>query len=140
MDDDISQLLALETTLDLPQQPFEIQPENEPQNSEYPHPLFTIDDHNHSGHLTEKCQSLNNFVSEAYIEMAREVAEKYHLKNGDNARVESEIGKIIVPVKISEYIDNDVVLIPRNFPSNPVNSLLMRKLRVDRVKITKVDE
>jgi len=140
IDDEMNQLLNIDTVLPIPKSLFELKYEAVPPNKEYPHPLFVIDDHNHSGHLTEKCQSLNNFAGEAYLEIARERADKYHLKNGDNVRVESEIGKIIVPVKISEFIDNDAVLIPRNFPSTPVTSLLMRKLRIDRVKITRVDE
>jgi len=54
--------------------------------------------------------------------------------------VESEVGKIIVPAKISEYLDTEVVLIPRNFSATTVTSLLMRKRRIDWVKISKVDE
>ena len=96
------------------------------------------DDPHHSGYLTEKAGSLVNFSWEAYIEMSPKLAATHSLKQGDSVRVESKVGKIIVPVRISETIKNDVVFIPRNFSATQVTSLLMRKKRVDRVKISKV--
>ena len=72
--------------------------------------------------------------------MSEEFAEKNNMKNNDPVRVESEVSKLILPVKISESLDSDVLLIPRNFQSSPVTSLCMRKRRIDRVKISKVDE
>jgi hypothetical protein len=45
---------------------------------------------------------------------------------------------VIVPARISDHIENNVVFIPRNFTATHVTSLLMRKRRVDRVKISKV--
>jgi len=98
------------------------------------------DDPHHSGYLTEKSPSLSNFSGESYIELSPALAEEYKLESGDSVRVESPVGKIIVPARISEYIENDVVLIIRNFSSTAVNSLLMRKHRVDRVKLSKVDD
>ncbi|RKX23064.1 MAG: hypothetical protein DRP45_10885, partial [Candidatus Zixiibacteriota bacterium] len=105
---------------------------------EYPLGLFVGDDPHHSGHLSEKADSLLNFCAEAYIEMSPDLASRHELAEGDSVRVESEIGKVIVPVRISRHIKNDVVFIPRNFSATRVTSLLMRKKRVDRVKISKV--
>ncbi len=70
--------------------------------------------------------------------MSPALATKLDLKEGDSARVESKVGKIIVPVKISATITNEVVFIPRNFSSTTVTALLMRKRRTDWVKISKV--
>ncbi|MBD3331308.1 hypothetical protein GF356_00540 [candidate division GN15 bacterium] len=106
----------------------------------YPYPLFLCDDPHHTGHLSEKSASLAAFVGEAYIEISPELADRLELSSGNSARVESEIGKVIVPVKISEQLEGDVVLVPRNFSGSGVTSLLMRKKRVDSVKITKLDE
>ena len=44
---------------------------------------------------------------------------------------------IVVTKKLLDMKDN-VVFIPRNFSATAVTSLLMRKRRVDRVKISKV--
>jgi predicted molibdopterin-dependent oxidoreductase YjgC len=97
------------------------------------------DDPHHSGHLTEKSPVLAAFAGEAYVEVSPELAAEHKLSEGDQVRVESPNGKIIAPARISELLDNDMVLIPRNFSATPVTSLLMRKTRVDRVKISRVD-
>jgi len=135
---EMSQLLKHDRAIDLPDGYVEVKSGEIETDEEFPLPLFICDDPHHSGHLTEKANSLVNFCGEAYIEMSSDLAAKFNLAEGDSVRVESLVGKIVVPLKISEYIDNDVVLIPRNFSSTPVTSLLMRKRRVDRVKISKV--
>ncbi|MDH3346322.1 MAG: hypothetical protein OEL75_03980, partial [Kiritimatiellaceae bacterium] len=119
---------------------FEVKPELDDGPGDYKIPLYIIDDWHHSGHLTEKAQSLANFMSEPYIEISPELASRLKIEQGSSVRVESEVGKAILPAQISEYLRGDVVLIPRNFPSRGVTSLLMRKKRVDRVKISTVDE
>ena len=133
-------MLSIEKPAPGPSQFLEVKPQYEESEEEYPTPLLICDDPHHCGHRTEKSPSLSNFASEAYIEMSPEKAEKLSVKEGESVRVESPVGKIVVPVRISEFIDNNVVLVPRNFASTQVTSLLMRKQRLDRVKITKVDE
>ncbi len=137
---EVDELLSMTHSTKFPSQFLEVKPCYEDAEEEYPTPLLICDDPHHCGHRTEKSQSLSNFVSEAYIEMSPEKAEKLAVKDGESVRVESPVGKIVVPVRISDCIDNNVVLIPRNFASTQVTSLLMRKRRLDRVKITKVDE
>ena len=137
-DAEIRRLLDISATVALPAGFIEVEHKAEEVNDEYPVPLYVCDDAHHCGHLTEKTTSLTNFCAEAYIEMSPDLAAKYEIADGDSVRVESEVGKVIVPVRISEHIDNDVVVIPRNFASTPVTSLLMRKRRVDRVKLSKV--
>lgn len=108
-------------------------------DAEHPTPLFVGDDPHHSGYVTEKSDSLSNFCGEAYIEMSPEMAARLEVEAGQSVRVESEVGKLVVPVRISDHLDSAVVFIPRNFASTPVTSLLMRKRRVDGVKISKVE-
>ncbi|MBU0985071.1 MAG: molybdopterin-dependent oxidoreductase, partial [candidate division Zixibacteria bacterium] len=137
--DEIKQLLAIDSALPWPEGYLEVKPAPDAGGDEYPMALFIGDDPHHSGYVTEKANSLMNFVGEAYIEMSPSLARSHELSTGDSVRVESEVGKIIVPVKVSDTIRNDVVFIPRNFASTAVTSLLMRKRRVDRVKISKVE-
>jgi NADH-quinone oxidoreductase subunit G len=137
-DRELEQILKVEATIPWPDSFLEVKPAVEEPNEEYPIPLVVGDDPHHSGYLTEKAGSLVNFSSEAYVEMSPELAAANNLKEGDSVRVESEVGKIIVPVRISETIRNDVVFIPRNFSSTLVTSLLMRKKRVDRIRISRV--
>ena len=74
------------------------------------------------------------------MELSPSLAEKLHAETGTLIRVESEVGKAILPVIISEHIDNEVAVVSRNFSANPVNGLQMRKQRVDYVKLTRVEE
>lgn len=140
LDKEISECLTVDTTISFPNEFIEVKPETEEIVKDFTLPVFIIDDAHHSGYLTEKAPSLNNFASEAYLMMSEEMASKNKMKNGDSIRVESDVSKVILPVKISESLDSDVLLVPRNFQSSPVTSLFMRKRRVDRVKISKVDE
>ena len=140
IDAEVAECLAVNTVIDFPADFMEVKPEIEEVEDKSLIPIYLIDDAHHCGHLTEKSPSLNNFSAEAYLLMSEELAQKNNMKNGDTIRVESEVSKLILPVKISHHLDSDVVLVPRNFQSSPVTSLFMRKRRVDRVKISKVDK
>ena len=133
-----TELLALKTDVSWPDEYIEVKPAAEDAADDYSIPVFLCDDPHHSGHWTEKSTSLMNFCAEAYVEMSPDLAAKHGFKAGDPVRVESEVGKLVVPTRISAHLDNDVVLLPRNFASTPVTSLLMRKRRIDRIKISKV--
>jgi predicted molibdopterin-dependent oxidoreductase YjgC len=65
------------------------------------------------------------------------LAEKLNLADGDSARLESRSGKSILPVRISQWMEGNVVFVPRNFAATRINALLDRKARVDRVKLQK---
>jgi NADH-quinone oxidoreductase chain G len=109
-------------------------------NEEYPIPLYVVDQMHHFNHLTEKSKSLSAFCGESYLEISPTLAEKYHAEDNTLMRIESEIGKVVLPVKISEILDGDVVLVTRNFSATPVNIFQMRKQRVDYVKLTRLEE
>ncbi|HKK20417.1 MAG TPA: molybdopterin dinucleotide binding domain-containing protein, partial [candidate division Zixibacteria bacterium] len=119
---------------------LEVKPDYESVPEQFPHAIYLVDDAHHCGHLTEKTTSLVNFCSEPYVEMSPDLAGKLDVDAGEPVRLESEVGKQVLTVRISEHIDNDVVVVPRNFPAMKVNSLFSRKCRVDRVKISKVVE
>jgi NADH-quinone oxidoreductase subunit G len=140
MQSEIDRLLNIEDVRPLPADFVEVVAESPEIAKEYPYPLYLCDDPHHSGHLSEKSASLAAFAGEAYIELSSELAGRLDVADGSSVRVESEIGKVIVPVKISEHLDSEAVLMPRNFSGSGVNALMMRKKRVDSVKITKLDE
>lgn len=137
-DDQIAQLLAIDHTLPWPSDYLDVAPAPDEPSGEFTVPLFFVDDPHHSGHLTEKSNSLVNFAGEAYIELSPELAGKLDVVEGASVRVESEVGKVILPVRVSTVLDTDCAIVPRNFASSAVNGLLMRKRRVDMVKISKV--
>ena len=139
-DAEIERLLAVDSIIACPNEFLDVSPVGEDKKGDYELPVYLVDDSHHFGHLTEKSTSLANFVSESYIELSSELASKLKISDDDSVRVESEVGKVILPARISEYVENDVVLMPRNFTSRSVTSLLMRKRRIDRVKLSRVDE
>jgi predicted molibdopterin-dependent oxidoreductase YjgC len=107
---------------------------------DFPIALFVGDDPHHYGCLTEKSHSLASFSGEVYAEISADLASRLGVRSGGSVRIESTVGKIIVPVRISDHIDNDVVFLPRNFSAAPVNALQSRKVRNDWVKLTKVSD
>lgn len=114
----------------------QVHPENQP--AEYTHALFVGDDPHHSGYLTERTVSLSSFVGEAYAEISQETAQRLKINDGDQVKVESEIGKVVLKAKISRFIEQNVVFIPRNFSAAQVNSLQSRKRRTDWVKLSRL--
>ena len=140
LDDEINRLLELKNDAAFRPGLHEVKLLRDEYDESYPIPLFVVDELHHIGHLTEKSKSLSAFCSECYLEISPAQAEKLSARNGTLIRVESEVDKIVLPVKISEFIDNDVAVIPRNFSASPVNALQMRKRRIDRVRYTRVEE
>ncbi|MEA2031254.1 MAG: molybdopterin-dependent oxidoreductase, partial [candidate division Zixibacteria bacterium] len=140
MSSEIEQLLLQKCSNAIPDNFVGVSPLTEEVNPDYPIPLYVCDDPHHTGHLTQKAPSLSNFSGEAYIEMSPDLAVRLKVAEGQPVRVESPVGKNVMPVKVSEHIDNDVVIMPRNFSQTRVTSLLMRKKRIDWVRITKVNE
>ncbi len=136
-DKEIEQILAIANTVAWPAEFLEVKCVAPEAGADYPHPLIVGDDPHHRGHWTEKAASLVNFCSEAYVEMSPDTASKYGISAGEPVRVESPTGKIVVRAVISDHIENDVLFVPRNFATTHVTSLLGRKNRVDRVKITR---
>lgn len=135
----IARLLELDTRLPWPSGYLEVKPTEDEPAPDYPLALYVGDDPHHRGHWTEKCESLSAFASEVYVEMSAALAAQLEVNEGDSVRIESAVGKIIAPVRISERMKTtEAVFVPRNFSATQVTSLLMRKRRVDRVKITKV--
>ena len=130
--------MTVDSTLPWPDEFLEVKHMADEVNEEYPQVLFVGDDPHHSGYLTEKSNSLINFQAEPYVEISPTLAKRLGIDDGDSVRVESPVGKIVVPVRISHLINNNVVFIPINFSGKQVNSLIMRKSRVDRVRISKV--
>jgi len=137
---EVDAVLELSEPVSLNRELHEVRQVKDESSEDYPFSLFVVDELHHFEHLTEKSKSLAAFCNEAFLEISASLAERLHADNGTLIRIESEVGKVVLPVKISEFIDNNVVLVPRNFSAAPVNSLQMRKRRIDRVKLSKVEE
>jgi len=137
---ELRRLLTIDTTLPVPSSWLEVKASPVATEKDYPYALVVGDDAHHRSYLTEKSTSLFNFCSEAYAEVGTELAEKLNLTDGDSLRIESKSGKVILPVRVSQWMEGDVVFVPRNFASTHINGLLDRKARVDRVKLQKATD
>jgi NADH-quinone oxidoreductase subunit G len=137
-DEQVKRLLAKDSVLPWPDDFLEVKSGSDEADPDYPVVLFIGDDPHHCAHLTEKAESLVNFCGEAYIEISPELASEIDAHEGDSVRVESPVGKIVGPVRISDLLEGKVAFVPRNFSSTAVTSLLMRKKRLNYVKTSKV--
>jgi len=140
LDEEIKTLFDTPDNNELKDDLLEVKYVPEEVSEEYPLPLYVIDQMHHFGHLTEKSKSLSAFANEAGVEISPALAEKMGVENGALIRIESEVGKMLLPVIVSELLDNEVVLVPRNFSTTPANVLQMRKRRIDRVQLSRVEE
>jgi NADH-quinone oxidoreductase subunit G len=134
----VDQLFAIERALPFPSGWLEVKQAATDAEPTYPVQLVLGDDAHHRGHLTEKAGSLTAFCNDAYAELSAELADKLEVQEGDAVRIESKIGKLIAPVRISADLEGDVVFVPRNFSSTRLNGLQSRKVRIDWVRLNKV--
>ncbi|MFZ1683548.1 MAG: NADH-quinone oxidoreductase subunit NuoG [Candidatus Zixiibacteriota bacterium] len=135
---EIQKLLALNTSLPLPsgwQSARQAAVEADPA---YPIQMVVGDDPHHRSYFTEKAASLAAFCSDAYAEISPELAESLDVQDGDALRIESKLGKMIAPARVSEHLEGNVVFVPRNFSASRVNALISRTARIDWVRLNKV--
>ncbi|RME26920.1 MAG: hypothetical protein D6800_05765, partial [Candidatus Zixiibacteriota bacterium] len=137
--EELNRLLAFDAKPPVPDGYLKVAATLDDAPADYPFPLVVGDDPHHCAHLTEKAESLLNFRSEAYVEMSPALADELGVADGETVRVISPVGKVNVPVRISDWLEGRVVFMPRNFAATPVTSLLMRKQRVDYVRISRLD-
>jgi NADH-quinone oxidoreductase subunit G len=140
LEEEVNAALQFDESVNIEMQPKEVKHIEEKYETGFEIPLYIADNLHHFGHWTERSKSLGSFCSEPYLEISPSLAERLEVEKGMMVRIESEVGKVIFPVYISEHIDNDIALIIHNCATTPVNILQMRKRRIDRVKLTKVEE
>jgi predicted molibdopterin-dependent oxidoreductase YjgC len=137
-DKETQNLLALDIRLPFPEKWLGAHQPRVETDPAYPIQLIIGDDPHHRSYFTEKAGSLAAFCGDAYAEISPDLAESFDIQNGDAVRIESKIGKMIAPARISEHLEGNVVFVPRNFSSSRINALVSRKARIDWVRINKV--
>jgi predicted molibdopterin-dependent oxidoreductase YjgC len=135
---EIQKLLTLNSTLPLPDSWLSVKQAAVETDLTYPVLMVVGDDPHHRSYFTEKAASLAAFCSDAYAEISPELAESLDVQDGDALRIESKLGKMIAPARVSEYLEGNVVFVPRNFSASRVNALVSRSARVDWVRLNKV--
>ncbi len=105
--------------------PIEYKPPAEETDEEYPMILTTgrVLFHFHTGTLTRRSPSLNELLSEGYVEVNPIDAKKLGISEGDKVKVESRRGEIAIKARVSEIVPKGIVFIPFHFREAAANAL-----------------
>jgi formate dehydrogenase alpha subunit len=125
-------------------------PSVEPPDDEYPYILSTGRTlyHYHTGSMTRRSKSLNNYISDAYCEINKNDMHKLNINNGEKIKVTSRRGEIEIAVLMSDKPTNGSIFIPFHFAEAAANKLTLDKLdpvakipeyKVCAVKIEKLE-
>jgi formate dehydrogenase alpha subunit len=79
--------------------------------------------HYHTGTMTMKSEGLNERVSECFVEISPDDADKYGLEDGSKVRVVSRRGDIVATVKVSPMAIPGTVFVPFHFAQAAANKL-----------------
>ena len=91
--------------------------------TEYPLSLVVRDILHHSGSMSTRSESLNLVVSESFLEINEEDANKYGILDNSHVRVTSRLGTVYLKAKFSEEVPEGAVFVPSHFPHAKINIL-----------------
>lgn len=77
----------------------------------------------HTGTMTMQSEGLNDLVPECFVEISREDAQKYKVREGDSLRVSSRRGDIRARARISSQAIKGTIFIPFHFAKAAANRL-----------------
>lgn len=126
----------------------EYKPSAELPDNEYPFLLTTGRNlfQYHTGTMTRRVKPIEAHAGEAYIELSRKDASALGLKSGEKVKVASRRGRIEIPVRVSDRVDEGTVFIPMHYGEAAANVLTntaldpkskIPELKVCAVSITK---
>jgi formate dehydrogenase alpha subunit len=100
-------------------------PPKELPNEEYPFVMSTgrILYHYHTGSMTRRSKSLNNYVKDAYFEMNSEDMVRLSIKNGEKVKLSSRRGTITIAANESEKVKKGNIFVPFHFAEAAANKL-----------------
>ena len=105
----------------------------------YPYHLQTNNHMFHIGSYSQHAKTLVDVGPECFAEIHPEDAEALNLQEGDRIVVESESGKLEVPVKTSYVTTRGMVYIPQNWVEVPVHHLRNGEEGLISIKVSKAD-
>lgn len=103
--------------------------------------------HFHTRTMTGKEDGINAISGSNYIEISKETATLYDIKEGEVIKVTSRRGVIHVPARISKMVSKNIVFIPFHFAQESANRLTnealdpttnIPELKVCAVQLTKI--
>jgi thiosulfate reductase/polysulfide reductase chain A len=82
---------------------------------EYPYYLITTLPGEHKRNSTQNNLILNEIGGESYVQIHPSTAQRHGIRNGGLVRVRSRAGMVIGPVRLTETVRPDVVVVPHGF-------------------------
>lgn len=97
-------------------------PGEEP-DGEFPFAMITRDVLQHSGSMSTRSKALDLVLSEAFLEMNDEDAEKHSIADNSHVKVTSRRGNVYLKVKVTDAVPRGTVFTSVHFPHGRVNAL-----------------
>jgi len=98
--------------------------------------------HYHSGTMTRNSAAIDEFESDAYIEISNEDAEKLGVEYGDRVRVTSRRGKVETYARVGDRVAPGYLFMPFHYAESPANRLthdtLDPEAKIPEYKVTAV--
>ncbi|UNC90830.1 formate dehydrogenase subunit alpha [Candidatus Contubernalis alkaliaceticus] len=104
--------------------------------------------HYHTGTMTRRSRSLEEFKPEDFLKINPQDAEKLNITQGENVRVSSRRGEIETRVELTDMVPQGVVFMTFHYHESPVNKLTnsaidpiakIPELKVCAVKVEKIE-
>jgi formate dehydrogenase major subunit len=94
-------------------------------DEEYPFTLTTgrVLYQYHTGTMTHREDGLVQYTPSDFVEVHPETAASYGIESGDEIRVASRRGEIVVPAQVTDRVGPDTVFVPIHFAESAVNRL-----------------
>ncbi|TAL23363.1 MAG: NADH dehydrogenase (quinone) subunit G [Nitrospirae bacterium] len=92
-------------------------------DTEYPLALVTRDVLQHSGTMSTRSKALDLVVSEAFLEINDEDAQKFAIPDSSHVKVTSRRGTVYLKAKVSDAVPAGTVFTSIHFPHGRVNAL-----------------
>ena len=103
---------------------FIAEPFNEIVNPDgYPFRMVTGNSMQHSGTLSVMSKSLTHVFSDAFIQINIDDALKYGLQDGSYTTLESEKGKTVIKIRVTDEVSAGMLFVPVHFKHVRVNDL-----------------
>jgi len=98
-------------------------PEISPRDTPEGFMLITGNCRSHSGHLSEKSNTLNKIQGQAYLTLNMQDAEVWEIHTDDLVIVKANGHEITVPARLDKQYPRGLLFIPNNFADVPLNRL-----------------
>ncbi len=117
-----------EIQIDRGQQRWSFTPLPEPveglTSSEYPVLMVTGNVMQHSGALSVMSKSLSHVLSDAFVQISPEDAEKFKIKDGEFIKITSPLSEVFIKARVSDEIPEGMLFVPVHFAHARVNCLV----------------